>query len=99
MGMRKSAFWMKQLDERILETLDREGWATPRMIARESRITCSEGHVEERIMKLRHIELVAPIHGDMYELTGDGILYLQGKIDANNRPWPPGDQILQNKFM
>ena len=56
------------------------------MIARESRITCSEGHIEERIGKLRHIESVALIHGDMYELTTDGKLYLEGQIDAQYRP-------------
>ena len=95
MGQRKSAFWMKQLDERILETLNREGWATPRMIARESRISCSKGHIRERCEKLQHIDFIAPIHGEMYELTNDGILYLEGEIDANNRPWPPGDRMLR----
>jgi len=95
MSMRKSAFWMKQLDERILETLSRKGWSTPRMIARESRITCSRGHIRERCEKLRHIEFVDVVHGQMYELTMDGMLYLRGEIDARNRPWPPEDRMLK----
>jgi isopentenyl phosphate kinase len=95
MGKRKSAFWMKQLDERILETLCREGWSTPKTIARESRISCSKGHIRERIEKLRHTGFVGQLHGDMFVLTRDGKLYLNGEIDANNRPWPPGDRMLQ----
>jgi len=96
MRKRKSAFWMKQLDERILEHLSREGWATPSMIAREDRITCSEGHVRERCEKLREVEFIDTFHSEMYELTTDGILYLKGKIDARNRPWPREDRMLRN---
>jgi len=66
------------------------------MIARESRISCSEGHVRERCEKLRDIEFLAPIHGEMFELTTDGILYLKGEIDARNRPWPREDRMLRN---
>jgi len=86
---------MKQLDERILETLDRRGMSTPRMIARESRTSCSAGHIRERIDKLRHTGFVVKFHGDTFVLTHDGQLYLDGKIDANNRPWPPGDRVLR----
>jgi isopentenyl phosphate kinase len=95
MGMRKSAFWMKQLDERILDTLERKGLASPKVIVREGRISCSKGHVRERIDKLRHIGFVAQIHGDTFVLTHDGQLYLEGEIDANNRPWPPKDRVLK----
>ncbi|WP_436929090.1 hypothetical protein [Halosimplex halobium] len=86
---------MKQLDERILETLDRIGMSTPRTIARESRTSCSAGHVRERIDKLRHPGFVAKFHGETFVLTRDGQLYLDGKIDANNRPWPPEDKVLR----
>ena len=92
---RKTAFWMKQLDERIMETLRDEDWATPRIIARQTKTACSQGHIRERIDKLRDIGFVVQLHGDTFVLTHDGQLYLEGKIDANNRPWPPGEQMLR----
>jgi hypothetical protein len=91
MQRRKSAFWMKQLDERILEVLEVEGWSTPSILARERGFCASEGHIRERCQMLQYAGLIAPISGDMYELTIEGIHYLDGKIDARYRPWPtPG---------
>ncbi|QLH78507.1 hypothetical protein HZS55_14950 [Halosimplex rubrum] len=90
-----SDYWLQQLAERIVETLDRKGWSTPKTIARENRTSCSKGHVHERIEKLRHIEFVGQLHGDMFVLTRDGKLYLDGEIDADNQPWPPGDRMLR----
>lgn len=93
---RKSAHWMKQLDERILEHLASEGWATPSILARERGFTASEGHIRERCQMLQYAGLIAPISGDMYELTNDGIHYLQGKIDARYRPWPTVERVLRS---
>lgn len=95
MGMRKSVFWMKQLDERILEHLDAEGWSTPFIMSREPGFTASPGHIKERLQMLQYAELVYPLHGDMYELTTDGRLYLEGRIDARYRPWPTIDRALR----
>ena len=86
---------MKQLDERILEHLDQYGWATPNMIAREEQISCSEGHVWERCQRLHYVGFIDPFHSDMYELTTDGRLYLEGKVDARYRPWPTVERVLQ----
>lgn len=94
MQKRRSAFWMKQLDERILEHLYSEGWATPQMMARDERFTASEGHIEERCQLLRDIEFIEPITNDLYELTTDGILYLHGRVDALHRPKPAVKSVL-----
>jgi hypothetical protein len=45
MSRRKSAFWMKQLDEQVLEHLDREGRATPSIMAKTRGFEASEGGV------------------------------------------------------
>ena len=86
---------MKQLDERILEYLDEEGWATPEMMARDPAFTASPGHICERLEMLRYIGFVAKIHGDMYELAGDGRSYLEETIDAQYRPRPTVDRVLR----
>ena len=94
-GGRQSAFWMKQLDERILEYLDEEGWATPSIMARSPAFSASEGHIRERCQMLRYIGFIDVIHGRMYELDTDGQLYLKGKIDARCRPEPTVDRVLR----
>ncbi|ACV47817.1 MULTISPECIES: hypothetical protein [Halomicrobium] len=94
MNERKSAHWMKQLDERILEYIDRDGMATPRMMARDRAFTASPSHIWERCQMLYYIRFVEPIYSDMYDLTTDGMLYLQGKIDADHRPKPTVERVL-----
>lgn len=82
---------MQQLDERILEHIDEEGWATPRTMSRNVNfegVYASEGRIRERCKKLVKAELIAPIHADMYEITTWGNLYLEGDLDAENlRVW------------
>ncbi|MDZ7850080.1 MAG: hypothetical protein U5K70_04440 [Halodesulfurarchaeum sp.] len=46
--MRRSAHWMEQVDERILEHLDSEGWGTPTMMAEAIEFTASTGRIGER---------------------------------------------------
>lgn len=84
--MRDSAFWMKQLDERILEFIKQEGWATPRMLANGHHFDASRGHIHERCRMLHDVQFVAPIYGDAYELTTDDKMFLAGQIDASYRP-------------
>lgn len=67
--MRQSAYWMEQTDERILEYLDSEEWATPRMMARDREFSASEGRIRERCQFLQYAGLVAPVYDDGYELT------------------------------
>lgn len=93
--MRRSAYWMEQVDERILEYLDSEGWGTPTMMAESREFSSSAGRIEERCKMLHYAGLIAPIHDEMYELTTDGQLYLQEEIDARYRPWPTVDRVLR----
>jgi len=86
---------MEQVDERILEFLDSVGWATPRIMARERGFEASEGRIRERCEHLRYAGFVAPIYGDTYEITGWGILYLDGEIDAKHQPIPTADRVLR----
>ncbi|MEA5388328.1 hypothetical protein VB779_15650 [Haloarculaceae archaeon H-GB11] len=95
MQERKSAFWMKQLDERILEHLQSESWGTPSIMAKTQGFSASEGHIRERCQMLRYVGFVDTITSDMYELTTDGILYLHGKVDARHRPKPTVDRVLR----
>jgi DNA-binding PadR family transcriptional regulator len=92
MSERQPAEWMCNLDERIMELLKREGWATARHIEREMRMNASEGRSYERLEMLTQAGLVGPIYEDanMYELTAEGVRYLEGELDAEalDRPNP-----------
>jgi len=93
--MRYSAFWMRQLDERVLEYLDTEGWGTPEMLEQDSNFSVSVGQIEERCQMLVFAGLVAPIHADAYEVTTEGAQYLDGEINAKYRPRPTVDRVLR----
>jgi len=93
--MRRSAFWMKQLDERILEYLHEEEWGTPEMMEQNHDFSVSIGQIRDRCQMLQFAGLVAPIYADAYELTTDGQQYLDGEIDARYRPWPTVDRVLR----
>ena len=95
--MRRNAHWMKQQDDRILEYLDREGWATPAHIASEASIDISKGHVEERLLMLWYAGFIAPIWSDAYEITTVGMMYLDGDLDAQNQPTPSVDRVLRSR--
>lgn len=79
---------MSQLDERIIEHLDDDGWATPATMSRSFCFTASEDRIEERCRALQDAGLVAPLYpdGEMYELTVVGTLYLDGELDAGTLP-------------
>jgi hypothetical protein len=94
MSLRQSAFWMKQLDERILEHIQANGWATPRLMAQASHFTASRGHIRERCQMLHYVRFIEPIYGDAYDLTTDGQMFLDGEIDARYRPWPTVERVL-----
>lgn len=88
MALRKSDWWVEQVDERIMEFLDEQGWATPRLMARERGFSASEDRIGERCEMLVYAGFVAPLHGEMYELTQWGRLYLDGEVDARDQPTP-----------
>jgi hypothetical protein len=81
---------MTQLDERILEYLVGEPWASPAELASHRAIRATEAIVRERCRFLVDAELAAYVAGpesDMVEITTWGVGYLHGEIDAAHR-WP-----------
>jgi len=79
---------MHQLDERILEHLADDGWASPKTMNRGFRFTASEDRIRERCQELIDAGLIAPVYRDAstYELTTLGYLYLAGELDAESLP-------------
>jgi len=86
---------MEQIDERILEFLCDDGWATPSLLAREAGIEAGEGRISDRCERLVYAGFVAPVHGDMYEITRWGQLYLKGEVDAEHQPTPTVERALR----
>lgn len=95
---RKSANWMEQIDERIMEYIWCEGWASPRLLARERGISASPARIRERCQWLHYAGLISPISGVMYDLTTDGILYLKGDLDARHCPVPSPHRVVKDKY-
>lgn len=98
MEERKSADWMEQLDERIMEFLLANGWASPQILESERGFSASEGRIRERCMCLHYAGFIEPIHRDMYDLTSEGILYLKGDIDAEHYPEPTPSKVFKDRF-
>jgi len=95
--MRKTATWMRQLDERLLEHLNESGWSTPSMMAGHpgfEKMEVSKGQIRERCQMLADAGLVALEHRDIYEITTWGQLYLRGEVDAQNQPRPRRERVL-----
>lgn len=92
---RTSAKWMIQLDDRILENIASEGWSTPSIMAKARGFTAPEGVIRDRCKRLHYAGLAAPIHGRMYELTGEGQRYLDGDLDARHQPYPKASAVFK----
>jgi CTP-dependent riboflavin kinase len=90
MKQRQPAPWMCNLDDLILEYIDREDWATAGLIESETTMNASRGRAFERLKMMEQAGLVEREHhrGTMFDLTGDGIRYLRGDLDAENLPRP-----------
>ncbi|ELZ22390.1 hypothetical protein C475_17798 [Halosimplex carlsbadense 2-9-1] len=84
---------MMQLDERIMEYIDREGWVSPRLLARERGFPETEGVIRDRCKRLRYTGFIEPFHGEMYDITIEGQLYLDGEIDARHQPFPKASAV------
>jgi len=89
--MRAPGKWMMQIDERILEYLDEEGWGTPATMQDEFTSTISRQRLRSRCNHLAERELIVPVHGDMYEISRWGQAYLRGDLDAHHLPTFPVD--------
>ncbi|WP_336001466.1 hypothetical protein [Halorientalis halophila] len=87
---RKSAKWMIQLDERILEHIEEQGWSTPKMMARKRGFPEYLGVISDRCKRLYYVGFMEPLVEDsgMYDITVEGRLYLKGEIDARHQPTP-----------
>ena len=79
---------MIQLDDRILEFICEEGWSSPEIMAARPEFQASAAIINERCLWLASAGLIAPISGDLYELTTWGRVYLKGEIDAGHQPRP-----------
>lgn len=92
MEIRRTAAWMQQVDDRILEFVRDEGWVTPKILAARPEFQhVSQARLRERCRWLVYAGLLAPISGDMVDLTSAGARYLDGDLDASNQPRPrPG---------
>ena len=83
--------WMYSVDERILEHLAEESWASPSTMAAESefqQLDADQMYIEQRCRQLVGRELVAPVieDGGMYEITTWGLAYLRGDLNAGHLP-------------
>ena len=86
---------MIQLDERILEYVESQGWAMPSMLARERQFPEYEGVISDRCKRLHYCGFLDPIHGEMYDITAEGRLYLQGEIDAAHQPYAKASAVFE----
>ena len=87
---RKPADWMVPLDERIMEILRAEGWSAPAYITRKVSLFASVGRTRERCRFLTHARMIEPLSQQLenYDITGVGLRYLEGRLDASNQPCP-----------
>jgi hypothetical protein len=92
---RNPARSMVQLDERILEHIESEGWATPKILARERGFPQSEGRITDRCKRLHYCGFLDPHHGEMYDITVEGRLYLKGDLDARHQPTPKASAVFE----
>lgn len=88
--LRKPATWQTDPGERILEYLESRGWCSPREIARGDGIHLTVPATRTTLLMLADGELVAPFDADydLYALTTDGRLYLDGERDQELHPHP-----------
>lgn len=93
--MRRMGRWMYTIDERILEHLAEESWASPTTMASTSefqQLDADKKYIKQRCDCLMERELIAPLikNEAMYEITRWGLAYLRGDLDASYLPkWSP----------
>jgi len=94
---RKPADWMVPLDERILEILRAEGWSAPPYMAQKVSLSASVDRVDERCRMLTYAQMIEHLSPqyENYDLTGVGLRYLEGRIDANGLPRPKAKTLFE----
>ena len=63
MTPRKPASWMIQVDERIMEWIRENGFASPGILSRERGFDISSGYIRDRCKWLQYAGLLAPVSG------------------------------------
>ena len=91
--MRQTGIWMRSLDDRILEHLHEEEWASPATMAADLQFNANQAQLIERCRILAHADLIEPFidstDADTFEITQWGELYLDRSVDAElRRPEP-----------
>jgi len=89
MTYRRMGRWMYPVDERVLEYLAQESWGTPSTMASHhqfQQLGADAGYIKQRCKQLVERELIEPlfIDCDMFEITGSGMAYLRGDLDASH---------------
>jgi hypothetical protein len=80
--MRASADWMSIWDDRILEFIHENDGGSVGEIADHELIRVSQPHVSRRCGVLAEHGLLRALGNGVYVITGDGIKYLNGELDA-----------------
>jgi len=88
--LRRCATWQIETDDRLLELLRGEGWTSPRSLAAKPTVHLSVREVRRRLRMLADGGLVAPSDPDfdLYHLTTNGELYLDGERNQELHPHP-----------
>jgi hypothetical protein len=96
MTIRRTARWQECIDDRILEYLAEEGYATAREIAKEKGIHATAVQVQERCRLLADVDLVEFLTSEeeIVEITMRGKEYLNGEVDVNLYPRPRHPRFL-----
>lgn len=87
-GVRRTAGWIQQLNDRVFEFLTEEGRSTLDLIAARPKFDASSDTVRESCRALRHVGLTCPFASDCCGLTMRGQLHLTGDLDAAHQPRP-----------
>ena len=87
--MRRMGQWMYPVDERILEHLAEESWASPSTMASETefqQLGVDSEYINQRCNHLAERELIVPLlrNSSMYEISTWGLAYLRGDLDARH---------------
>jgi hypothetical protein len=98
--MRKPSDNMAAIDDRILEHIHDNGFGGSATVSKSPHIGVSQQYISQRISVLRDLDLIYQVSRGIYQLTGEGRLYLAGAYDVaradylatiNPDHWPCAD--------
>jgi len=84
MAVRKAPSWFQQVDERVLEFLEKERKSTPMEMAESGLVTSNNSYISQRLRLLREIGLVKRPSQGLYRITDKGDRYLAGTEDLRD---------------